>query len=104
MVMPPEPAVPLPRVIEVPPERVNAPECWKVMLLAACAPLMVMVVLLLPLLAEGPATKKRSSVFTVDVLKVPPLPVELVFQKLLVPQVPVGVPPAPAVPVPLESQ
>ena len=57
LVMPPEPAVPSPRVIDVPPDRVKVPECWKFRLLATWAPLIEIAVLPLPLVAEGPATK-----------------------------------------------
>ena len=53
--------------------------------------------------ASVPAEKKRSSVVVVLVVKVPAPPVEFVFQKLEVPQVPVGVAPAPSV-APLLSQ
>ena len=95
----PAAAEPPPRLIEVPPLSVMATLFWKVMLLAACAPLMVTV----PVVPVVPAEKKTSLVAVVVDWKAPAEPPSgSVFQKLLVPQVPVAAP-EPAV-VPLVSQ
>ena len=65
----------------MPPENVAAPEAWKLRLSATCEPLTVITYALLPLVADGPATKYRSSVAAVTVSVVPPdAPVESVFQ------------------------
>ena len=74
ILMPPLPDVPLPTVMSVPPEMVVAPEAWKFRVLATCEPSTVTTYALLPLVAEGPATKERSSVLNVAVVKDPPAP------------------------------
>ena len=47
--------------------------------------------------ASVPAENARSSLVVVSVEKVPAPPVEFVFQKAFIPQMPLGVVPAPAV-------
>ena len=47
--------------------------------------------------ASVPAENTRSSLVVVSVVKLPAPPVEFVFQKAFVPQIPFGVVPAPAV-------
>ncbi len=82
----PAPVV-LPNVIASPPLRVMTTPSSKVMLLAAC----VVSTVTVPAVTAVPAEKKRLSAMVVDACEGPlAAPVESVFQKTLVPHVPVA--------------